>query len=142
MRTNLVSVTVVSVLLFWSAACGSDDTAGTAPGTVEATLKDFQITLAETSASAGKVTFAVHNDGPSTHEFVVFKTDLAADALPKDDNGDVAESDTFKAVDELENITKASDPTLTVDLEAGHYVVICNLPGHYRQGMHAELTVT
>jgi uncharacterized cupredoxin-like copper-binding protein len=30
---------------------------------------------------------------------------------------------------------------LTVDLDPGNYVVICNIPGHYAAGMHAELTI-
>jgi len=30
---------------------------------------------------------------------------------------------------------------LTVDLKAGRYVVICDLPGHYAMGMRAPLTV-
>jgi len=76
------------------------------------------------------------------HEFVVFKTDLAADALPTDDTGDVAESDTFAPVDEVEDIGLGNDEKLTVDLTAGSYVVICNIPAHYRQGMHAAFTVS
>ena len=31
---------------------------------------------------------------------------------------------------------------LTVDLEPGHYVLFCNLPGHYRLGMRSDFEVT
>ncbi|WP_245455931.1 sulfocyanin-like copper-binding protein [Mesorhizobium sp. M7A.F.Ca.US.008.03.1.1] len=31
--------------------------------------------------------------------------------------------------------------TLTVDLKAGKYLLICNVPGHYGAGMWAEFTV-
>ena len=31
---------------------------------------------------------------------------------------------------------------LTVNLEAGAYALICNLPGHYAEGMVTEFTVT
>ena len=31
---------------------------------------------------------------------------------------------------------------LTLDLKDGHYAAVCNLPGHYRQGMHQDLWVT
>jgi uncharacterized cupredoxin-like copper-binding protein len=141
--TCLSALAVVPVAMLGLSGCGSDsDTGQDDAGTVEVTESDFSLELGKTSAPAGKVTFAVHNDGPSVHEFVVFKTDLAPDALPKDDNGDVAESDTFAPVDEIEDIAKGADPTLEVDLAAGKYVVICNLPGHYRQGMSASLTVT
>jgi len=30
---------------------------------------------------------------------------------------------------------------LTVDLKAGKYLLICNVPGHYGAGMWAEFTV-
>ncbi len=84
--------------------------------------------------------FTIDNQGPSTHEFVVVQSDEAADALPTAD-GDVDE-DGVEAVDEVEDIESDATPSLTVDLDPGHYVVFCNLPGHYKQGMSAEFTVT
>jgi uncharacterized cupredoxin-like copper-binding protein len=111
-------------------------------GTIDVTLSDFKIELSDTSSPAGEVTFEVHNKGPSVHEFVVFKTDLEPDALPTDDAGDVAESDEFAPVDEIEDIAKGASPTLTVDLAAGSYVLICNVPAHYRQGMRTSFTVS
>jgi uncharacterized cupredoxin-like copper-binding protein len=27
---------------------------------------------------------------------------------------------------------------LTIDLAAGHYAIVCNLPGHYAAGMHVD----
>jgi uncharacterized cupredoxin-like copper-binding protein len=131
---------VLCVVPLGLVGCGDD--AGDAPGTVGATLRDFKIELNKSSAPAGKVTFEVDNKGPSTHEFVVFKTDLAPDALPRDDIGDVAESDAFAPVDELEDIEKGASPKLAVTLEAGDYVIICNVTAHYRQGMRTAFKVT
>jgi uncharacterized cupredoxin-like copper-binding protein len=119
-------------------ACGDD---GGGAGTVDATLTDFTIDLSADSAPAGEVTFKVQNDGPSVHEFVVFQTDLAEDALPTDDEGNVAEGDEFAPVDEIEDIEDGASPELTVDLEAGPYVIICNVPLHYGEGMHTSFTV-
>jgi uncharacterized cupredoxin-like copper-binding protein len=114
----------------------------TTAGAVGATEKDFSIALDPTTASAGDVTFDVHNDGPSTHEFVVFKTKLAPDALPTNDDGTVDEEGKgVEHIDEIEDIAAGSDASLDVNLDAGSYVVICNLPGHYQQGMHTEFTV-
>jgi len=31
---------------------------------------------------------------------------------------------------------------LQTNLEAGSYVIICNLPAHYESGMHTAFTVT
>jgi uncharacterized cupredoxin-like copper-binding protein len=134
----LMTAATVSIGLV---GCGGDDD-GNAAGTVGVALSDFKMELNDTSAPAGQVTFEVENKGPSVHEFVVFKTDLEPDALPTDDSGDVAEGDEFAPVDEIEDIAKDAKPTLTVDLAAGKYVLICNVPAHYRQGMHASFTVT
>ena len=31
---------------------------------------------------------------------------------------------------------------LTIDMSAGHYAVVCNLPGHYAMGMHQDFFAT
>ena len=114
-------------------------------GGVKATESDFKIALDSTSASSGDVTFNVVNNGPSVHEFVVFKTDLAEDSLPtKKENGAVIvdeEGSGLTVIDEIEDIAEGDTQDLTVDLDAGKYVLICNLPTHYQLGMHAAFAV-
>jgi uncharacterized cupredoxin-like copper-binding protein len=90
----------------------------------------------------GEVTFDITNSGPSVHEFVVMKSDLPDDQIPVD--GEEANEDApgLRAVDEKENIAAGSQVSLGVTLEPGHYVVICNIAGHYSAGMHASFTVT
>ena len=133
-----VAVVVGLVALFAPACSGGGD-----DGDVGVTLSDFEVQLDPTSAPAGEVTFAVTNDASQTHEFVVFQTDLAPDQLPTNAEGDVdEEGEGVAAVDEVEDIAGGSDAELTVNLDAGSYVLICNLPGHYRQGMHAAFTVS
>lgn len=112
-------------------------------GKVSATLKDFSIGLDPASASAGEVTFSITNDGPSDHEFVVFRTDLDPGALPTSEAGEVDEAGAgLTLVDEAEDIAASSTTDLTVDLEAGSYAIVCNVPGHYAQGMHTGFTVS
>ena len=118
-------------------ACSSDD------GGIDVTVSDFKVEPAETSAPAGELTFDITNDAEQTHEFVIFKTDLAPDALPVGDDGDVdEEGEGVEHIDEIEDITGGSTQSLTVSLDAGNYVFICNLPGHYEPGMHAAFTVS
>ena len=139
---RLVS-TLAAALLIATACGGSPGTAASGvagDGTIVTTEKDFGIALEEASTPAGSTTFDITNDGPSTHEFVVFTTDLAEDALPVD-GSTVAEGD-LDLVDEAEDIAPGVSTSLTVDLEPGTYVVICNVEGHYTAGMHAALTVT
>ena len=143
------------------AGCSSDgsttDAAGTSTGAGEvpctspeagsgtavgASEQDFQIELDTDSVRSGSTTFTVDNAGPSVHEFVVFQTDLSPDALPVDETGNVdEEGEGVTHLDEIEDIGVGCAATLTLDLEAGNYVLICNLPGHYQAGMHAPLTV-
>lgn len=142
MRKRAMALVAVAAVSIGLASCGDDDDDDSAEGTVDVTLSDFEIELSDSSVSAGEVTFEVENNGPSVHEFVVFKTDLAPDALPTDESGDVAEGDDFAPVDEIEDIAKDANPKLTVDLTAGDYVLICNIAAHYRQGMRTAFTVT
>jgi uncharacterized cupredoxin-like copper-binding protein len=111
---------------------------------ITAKLTEFKIDLGGTTAPAGPVTFVLTNSGTTVHEFVVFKTDLAADKLP------LAEGDTevdeegggLTVVDEVEDIAVGAATSLSVDLPAGHYVLICNLPAHYPSGMRVDFTTS
>ncbi|HJX08409.1 MAG TPA: sulfocyanin-like copper-binding protein [Actinomycetota bacterium] len=139
-----LTVAVAAVAMLGAVACSSSSSSSSAGGTdtggVSATEKDFAIDLASSSAPAGSVTFNISNEGPSAHEFVVIETDDAPDALPTK-NGTVDE-DNLTVVDEAEDIAPSTTATLTTDLEAGSYVIICNVPGHYEAGMHTAFTAS
>jgi uncharacterized cupredoxin-like copper-binding protein len=140
---SLALLALTGVLTFAAAACGGGG------GTVNVTLQEFAVVLAETSADAGDVTFDVTNTGPAdVHEFVVFKTDLAADALPTDETGTVVEAgEGIELIGEIEDIAVGANESVTLDLTAGNYVLICNIfeeseqESHYRNGMRTSFTV-
>lgn len=127
--------------LLLTPACSSN---GGSDADVQAELSDFQIDLQPASVAAGEVSFDVENTAGQVHEFVVARTDMAPDELPTGEDGDVAEegAEDLEVVDEIEDIEGGTSETLTVDLDAGSYVIFCNLPGHYRQGMTAAFDVT
>jgi uncharacterized cupredoxin-like copper-binding protein len=106
------------------------------PSTVGASLREFSINPTSTKAAAGKVTFKVRNAGSVTHEFVVLRTDKPAGALLKG-----ARADESGNVGETGDLAPGASKAITVSLKAGHYALICNLPGHYRAGQHSDLTV-
>ncbi|HKI29146.1 MAG TPA: hypothetical protein VKB32_06965 [Actinomycetota bacterium] len=152
-----VFVATVAALALVSAGCGDDDEGETgatggetgAAGAVDVTVQEFAVIPASASAPAGDVTFNVTNEGPDdTHEFVVFATDLAPDALPTNEDGTVdEEGEGIEAVDEIEDIEVGDTQSLTVDLAAGNYVLICNIyeedeqESHYQEGMRVAFTV-
>lgn len=113
-------------------------------GGIAVKLAEWSVTLEETSAPAGEVTFDISNEGANVHEFVIFRTDLAAHDLPVKPGESVVdeEGEGLALVDEVEDIAPGSSATLTVDLEPGNYVLLCNIPGHFEQGMHATFTVS
>jgi uncharacterized cupredoxin-like copper-binding protein len=140
-RTAIVAAAVVMLAgVACSSSSSSSSSAGSGAGGVSATEKDFSIVLSSSTGTAGQTTFNISNEGPSTHEFVVIKTDDAPDALPVK-NGAVDESG-LTIVDENESVAPSTTATLAVNLQAGSYVIICNVPGHYEAGMHTGFTVS
>jgi uncharacterized cupredoxin-like copper-binding protein len=119
---------------------------------IKATLEEWKITLNPTAGAAGEVTFTISNQGEKDHEFVVVKTDLAADALPTvaegEDAGIVDEEGTgFTPIGEKEDIKAGTDNNvLTLTLDPGHYVIFCNVHDqdlvHYQKGMHTAFSVS
>ena len=103
------------------------------------TMKDYSVALNVASVKAGAVKFAVQNSGAMAHDFELIKTDLAADKLPVDGGSAKAKEDGL--VKQVQNIGIGKVQAVSADLAPGHYVVICNVPGHYQLGMRADLTV-
>jgi uncharacterized cupredoxin-like copper-binding protein len=130
----------VGVIMIAATSCGGSGSTGSATGDVAVTMKDFSITTSVASFPAGDIAFGIQNDGPSAHEFVILRTDDAPDALPVE-NGEIPE-DQVDLVDEAEDIAPGTDTSLSANLTAGSYVLVCNLPSHYQAGMHAAFTVT
>jgi len=118
-------------------------------GTVKVTLSEWSVAPDKTEISAGSVTFEVSNTGPNDiHEFVVIRTDLAAGALPVDSTGKVDEAGGGMEVEgEIEDIAVDGSDSLTLDLAAGSYILLCNIydedehEAHYSEGMRAAFTV-
>jgi uncharacterized cupredoxin-like copper-binding protein len=108
-----------------------------AGGSTKVTLNEFSVKASPTSISSGKVKFTVKNAGDDRHELAVIKTSTKASKL-KVSGGRVSEKG---SVGEVSNIAGGKTKTLTLNLKKGHYVLLCNLPGHYQQGMRRDFTV-
>jgi uncharacterized cupredoxin-like copper-binding protein len=135
----ITAAALVGVLAIAATSCGGSGSEGGGAGDVTVTMKDFSLAATPGTFSAGDITFAIQNDGPSAHEFVVIRSDDAPDALPVE-NGVIPE-DQIDLVDEAEDIAPGTNTSLDVNLEAGSYILVCNLPAHYEAGMHAAFTV-
>jgi len=102
-------------------------------------LKEYAVTLSVASIKAGTIKFGIRNNGTMVHDFDIYKTDLPLDKLPVDGGSAKVKMDGL--VKQMINISANRSTTITADLTAGRYVIICNVAGHYQLGMRAELQV-
>jgi uncharacterized cupredoxin-like copper-binding protein len=128
-------------------ALGKDAPKGVAPagGTaVNGVQKEWAVQIDLAAAKAGPFTFTFKNAGKIVHEMLVVKTDLAVGAMPVDpvENRFNEESPQWEVVKEISEYDPGTTNALTLTLEPGHYQLVCNVPGHYANGMAAAFTVT
>ncbi|MEZ4504041.1 MAG: plastocyanin/azurin family copper-binding protein, partial [Dehalococcoidia bacterium] len=117
-------------------------TAGGAEGAIGVDLTDaWEVNPSADSTAAGSVTFTANNTGVQPHELVVVKTDLGPTELPVEGGVVAEEGEGYEIVGKTEQIPGGGNADLTVDLEAGAYLLICNVPGHYQLGMTTAFTV-
>ena len=117
---------------------------------VAVTLAEWSIKTAPATVKAGSVTFKTTNSGTTTHELVVIPTDLdptklpriAANQPPVEGHvvGDVDE-DKLTSAGETGNLDAKATKDLPLALKAGRYILMCNLPSHFGQGMYTVFTV-
>jgi len=117
------------------AAGGTDD--GGAGATINVALTEWAVTPSAASASAGEIAFDVSNDGTTPHNLVVIQG--STDDLTVEAGQVVTEGhDVLVQTDELAAAEGAEE---SAELEAGEYVLFCNVVGHYDLGMHTSFTV-
>ena len=135
-RTACLCVGMALVL----AACSPTEPGASGP-VFDVTIRDFKVRPSSPTAPAGVVTLSVSNIGPTTHEFVVVRTDLPDGELPIGTDGLSVDEDRLDDVDEIEGVEDGSTEQVTVQLKPGRYVFFCNFEGHYLAGMHAAVRV-
>ena len=127
---------VVALLL---AACEQAPGYDAASVQLVAELKDYSVNLNASAVKAGTVKVGIRNRGTQPHDFLVIRTDLAPDQLPYDAGRAKANED--GVVGKTQDLRAGGTAALTVTLEPGSYVVICNIAGHYQLGMRTALKV-
>lgn len=139
-----LAASMVAGLAVAASSCDGDDEA-----TVAITLQEFAIAADPASVAAGSVTFDATNEGPDdVHEFVVIATDLPITDLPTVEDGSVDEAgEGLEVIGEIEDLPVGETQSVTLDLEAGNYALICNIydadeeEAHYQEGMRTSFTV-
>ena len=135
--------TAVATTAAAGAAAAAAAAATATAGAVDVVLKEWSITTAQ--LKAGSVPLNVKNEGDFKHELAVIKGAFAS--LPKTSSGsvDVSALPSGAVLGEVEQLDGGSSGTLTVDLAAGDYTLICNITGggssHAARGQVLDVTV-
>ena len=105
-------------------------------------VREWAVETTSARALAGDVTFAITNFGTMKHEFLVVKTTYEHGKIPLGANNRFDEEDKgLSVVDEIPEWAPGVTNTLKVKLEPGKYELLCNIEGHYKNGMHAAFEV-
>jgi uncharacterized cupredoxin-like copper-binding protein len=154
----------LAVVMGTGCSGGTGSQTGTTTTTKQAKATIVNVTLADTqglngpmtmtvtpaSVKAGKVIFAVKNAGTIVHELIVLKTTTPFDQLPVADAGDPPAPVTSGAnkvseatsVGETGDVAKGKTKSVTLNLKAGSYALVCNIAEHYGLGMRAAFSAT
>lgn len=138
-----MTTAVCAVLMLTTVGCEDDGGRGK---TVTVLLSEFVVEPDLFTVDAGEVTFAAQNKGGETHELLVVKA-ASAGHLPVDDHGafDEAGFGRVNVLGEVEDLEPGQEKSLTLDLEAGPCVLLCNIveeeesgevERHFAEGMH------
>jgi uncharacterized cupredoxin-like copper-binding protein len=141
--TKVLAVMILGGTFFLGACSGGSSPGARSPdnAVVNVAEVEWHMTPSMTSVHGGKVSFVVANKGKENHEMVLLKTDKKAGTLAVETSGKVDEAAAGDNVGEVE-VEAATTGAATFNLAPGHYVMICNIPAHYKQGMFADFTVT
>lgn len=127
---------ILAALFLLAGACAP----ATGDATIHVQLANDSIELSQDTVNSGRIVFATTNTSADlVHEIEVFSGATKGVILPV--SSSVADTAGLELVDEIEDIVPGATADLTVDLAPGTYLVVCNLPGHYAQGMWSYLEV-
>ena len=109
---------------------------------ITGSVEEWKVNLSAHRAESGEVKFAIANYGSIPHEFIVVKTDFEPGKIPLGEDNRFDEAGKgVEAVDEIAEFPVDTAQVLKVNLEPGKYQLLCNIAGHYKNGMYAALEV-
>ncbi len=162
MRTRAIAgpFLLVALAAFSFAACGDDNNSGDNAGTTTSTPatttaeetagKSVEIKMGEyffdpknVTVSAGDVKITAPNTGKVLHELVLLKTNKDPGSFEVS-GGEVdekaLEDSGIEIPGEIADVEPGKTKSATLKLAAAKYAMICNVPGHYEQGMYGSVT--
>ncbi|MGE5099092.1 MAG: plastocyanin/azurin family copper-binding protein [Deltaproteobacteria bacterium] len=104
--------------------------------------RGMQMKAEPTTVKAGRVTFkAVNQSKDLVHEVLVVPAPAGGKDLPYDAKSNTIDEKRVHSRGEISDLKPGAQGSRTLSLKPGTYLLVCNQPGHYKEGMVAKLTV-
>jgi uncharacterized cupredoxin-like copper-binding protein len=104
-------------------------------------IAHMRIVLDHETVKPGRVTLHADNQSKGmVHEVIVIR-DEGKKQLPFDPKSGRVVERKLHSLGEISDLKPGTSGELTLDLKPGRYLLLCNQPGHYKEGMVAKLTV-
>ena len=135
-----------SLLLVVAGAAGAATTAQTLgiklqdPST-DSSIAHMRIVLDQDTIKPGRVILQAENQSKNLVHEVIIGRDDGAKELPMDAKHDRVIESRVRRLGEIADLAPGKTGKLTLNLKPGNYVLFCNQPGHYQDGMVTRLTV-
>jgi len=109
--------------------------------TTEPSIAHMRIVLDHDALKPGRVTFRAENQSKTLVHEVLIARDSGKAEFPFNAKADRVIESRVHPLGEISELAPGKTGTLTLNLKPGKYVLFCNQPGHYKDGMIAKLTV-
>lgn len=101
------------------------------------------IKIDKKTVHAGRIVFDVTNDAKDMiHEMIVAPLKSKDEILPYNKDENRVDEEKAGHLGEVSELDPSKSGTLGLDLKPGEYLLYCNIPGHYMDGMWTTLMVT
>ena len=107
----------------------------------ESSIAHMRIVLDHGELKPGRVTLHAENQSKAQVHEVLIARDDGAKQLPFDAKHDRVIETRIRRLGEIADLAPGKTGTLTLNLKPGAYVLFCNQPGHYKDGMAVKLIV-
>ncbi len=107
----------------------------------DSSIAQMRIVLDQDTIKPGRVTLHAENQSKNLVHEVIIGRDQGAKELPMDAKQDRVIESRVRRLGEIADLGPGKTGKLTLNLKPGTYVLFCNQPGHYQDGMVAKLTV-
>ena len=152
MKTRLILTAAFALASGGLVSCGADPSDMTSPEDVPSasvvsnkitgSVEEWKVKVSAQKAEAGEVIFAMANFGSIPHEFLVTQTSYEPGMIPVGGNNRFDEEDKgISVIDEIPEWEVNGAKVLRLNLEPGMYELLCNIEGHYGNGMHTSFEV-